>query len=194
MTARALKRRVSAKSKSDLNPRQGAIPRTLAHPRRAKRPSASNQRGSRRWPKVGGPHICEVPVHRRLLRRSYEPLTGHGTGDSSVSHSEWRVFLAAPPRRVHFVCLVTDPAARDIDIFVQDHAALLTERSSWHARRDQTCAALHRCAQPCDDGSAHAQRLAIGCVDVPSTDWYFDVRQRLERKAFATLSVEDITR
>ena len=129
-----------------------------------------------------------------LPQRSYEPL-GHGDPTVRYCVQKLPVFLAGTPRRVHFVCLVTDPAAREIDIFIRDHAALVSELPSFtlvvvrpvHVSTDERCRAMWTRAL----SSLKAEPSAL---DLTSTQWYFDVRQRIERKAFAALTVEHINR
>jgi hypothetical protein len=74
------------------------------------------------------------------------------------------VFLSNPSRRVHFVCLVTEPDARDLRFFVREHSALLRELPAYtivavHAAHISNEAACRRAWEGATDGAQPLPRL-----------------------------------
>ncbi len=62
-----------------------------------------------------------------LPHRTYE-ATSRTTGPTVRYHvQKLPIFPTRDPLRVHFVCLVTDAAARDISLFVREHAPLTAQ-------------------------------------------------------------------
>ena len=104
------------------------------------------------------------------------------------------IFLTREPLKVHFVCLVTDAWARDIAIFLREHASLLTQLPyslvvvrPAHISSDEQCRAAYALA-------ARTLTAPAGALDAATVGWYFEARRRIEIGELRTLSVEDIRR
>lgn len=130
-----------------------------------------------------------------LPHRTYE-ATRRTTGPTVRYHvQKLPIFVTRDPLRVHFVCLVTDPAARDISLFVREHASLTAQLASHtlvvvrpsHISTDAQCRAVH--AQAIGNVAAPGEAL-----DRPAVAWFFEARRRIERGEIHALSVEDIQR
>jgi hypothetical protein len=104
------------------------------------------------------------------------------------------VFLEGDPARVHFVCLVTEPKAREVEAFIADHARLLSHLDAWTLVAAGPQAVVHEdaCA------SAFARGLAAITntprLDSAAVEAYFRMRRAVEREEFSALSVEDLRR
>src|SRR5205823_664815 len=138
--------------------------------------------------------ILGVPVHA-LPHRTYEAMR-QATGPTvRYCVQKLPVFVTGNPARVHFVCLVTDPAAHDIALFIREHHALLTHLSSHalvivrpaHISTDAHCEAI--CAR-----ARQAMVTTPRVLDDATIRWYFDARRRIEHGDLRTLSVPDINR
>jgi hypothetical protein len=104
------------------------------------------------------------------------------------------LFVTREPLKVHFVCLVTDASARDIPVFLREHASLLTQLPyslvvvrPAHISTDDQCRAAFALGTRCLTAPA-------GALDSPAISWYFEARRRIELGELRTLSVEDIRR
>ena len=80
-----------------------------------------------------------VPV-QALPQRTYESKTSANATNTTHSPSpvttrycvqKLPVFLDGDPARVHFVCVVTEPKAREVEAFIADHARLLMHLDAW---------------------------------------------------------------
>jgi hypothetical protein len=69
-------------------------------------------------------NILKVPKHA-LPQRTYDATRHLARPTVRYCVQKLPIFVTGEPSRVHFVCLVTDPAARDISLFVREHNALL---------------------------------------------------------------------
>jgi hypothetical protein len=106
-----------------------------------------------------------------------------------------QVFMTTDSGQVHFVCLVTDPAARDVALFVREHKALLTHLPAHtlvivrptHISTDAQCRAVHALA-------TQTMRTSPPALENRTLRWYFDARHRIEHGQLRTLSVADIYR
>jgi hypothetical protein len=105
------------------------------------------------------------------------------------------IFVTRDPLRVHLVCLVTDPAARDIALFVRGHHALLTHLPAHtlvivrpgHISTEEQCRAAHAFAMK-------AVLAPARTFDRATLRWYLDARRRIDQGQLRTLSVPDINR
>jgi hypothetical protein len=101
------------------------------------------------------------------------------------------VFLEGDPARVHFVCLVTEPKAREVEAFIADHARLLSHLDAWTLVAAGPQAVVHEdaCA------SAFARGLAAITntprLDSAAVEASFRMRRAVEREEFSALSVEE---
>jgi hypothetical protein len=135
-----------------------------------------------------------VPPHA-LPRRSYDSVLG--ASDPTVRYfiHKLPIFLTNEPARVHFVCLVTDPDATDVTLFLKDHRALLSHLSSWtlvvirpaHISTDERCAQQFARALQSADLVPHA-------LDAATTSHFFHTRRRIELGELKRVSVADIKR
>lgn len=130
-----------------------------------------------------------------LPHRTYE-ATSRTTGPTVRYHvQKLPIFVTRNPLRIHFVCLVTDLAARDISLFVREHAALTAQLAAHtlvvvrpsHISTDAQCRAVH--AQAIGSVAAPGESL-----DPTAVTWFFEARRRIERGEIHALSVEDIQR
>jgi hypothetical protein len=105
------------------------------------------------------------------------------------------VFVSRPSKRLYFICLVTEPDARDLRFFVREHSALLRELPAYtivavHAAHISNEAACRRAWERATDGTQPLPRL----LDRATLEWYVQARRRIEQGALDALSVADIQR
>jgi hypothetical protein len=135
-----------------------------------------------------------VPVHA-LPHRTYEAVRRLAGPTVRYCVQKLPIFVTTNPTRVHFVCLVTDPNARDIGLFVREHYPLLTQLAAYtlvvvrpsHITNDPDCTAACERAM-------RAMATAPRALDEATLPWYFDARRRIEHGQLRTLSVADIDR
>jgi hypothetical protein len=135
-----------------------------------------------------------VPSHA-LPRRTYDSTLG--ASDPTVRYfiHKLPIFLTNEAARVHFVCLVTDPDAADVTLFLRDHRALLSHLSSWtlvvirpaHISTDERCAQQFARALQTAKTVPHV-------LDAATTSHFFDTRRRIELGELKRVSVADIKR
>jgi hypothetical protein len=135
-----------------------------------------------------------VPPHA-LPRRTYDSILG--ASDRTVRYfiHKLPIFMTNEPTRVHFVCLVTDPDATEVTLFLRDHRALLSHLSSWtlvvirpaHISTDERCAQQFARALQSEDTAPHA-------LDAATTQWFFHTRRRIQLGDLKHVSVGDIKR
>lgn len=135
-----------------------------------------------------------VPGHA-LPRRRYDSVTGEANPTVRYFVHKLPIFLADDPTQVHLVCLVTDPNAIDVTLFVRDHRALLSRLPSWtlvavrpaHVSTDERCRQQFDAALQTADTTPHL-------LDAATTQWFFQVRQHIERSDLKNVPVADIKR
>ncbi len=135
-----------------------------------------------------------VPVEA-LPRRTYDAVCQGAAATVRYCIQKLPIFLTADPTRVHFVCLVTDPAARDIDLFVREHQALLTQLPAYqvvvvrpaYLSSDARCLAAWNRAM-------RTSPIGPEPLDAESLRWYLAARRRIELGELGALSVADIQR
>jgi hypothetical protein len=135
-----------------------------------------------------------VPIHA-LPHRTYEAMRRLAGPTVRYCVQKLPIFLTSDPARVHFVCLVTDPHARDIGLFVREHYPLLTHLAAYtlvvvrpaHIANDPDCTAAWETA-------VRAMITAPRALDDATLLWYFDARRRIEHGQLRTLSIADIDR
>jgi hypothetical protein len=135
-----------------------------------------------------------VPPHA-LPRRTYDSMLG--SSDPTVRYfiHKLPIFLTNGSAHVHFVCLVTDPDATDITLFLRDHRALLSHLSSWtlvvirpaHISTDERCAQQFARALQTADTVPHV-------LDAATTSHFFHTRRRIELGELKRVSIADIKR
>lgn len=135
-----------------------------------------------------------VPTHA-LPRRAYESALVDGDPTIRYFIHKLPIFLAGEPAHVHFVCLVTDPGAADVQIFIRDHRALVNRLSAWTlvAVRPSHIASDERCAAQLD-GALRTRESAPASLDPAETRWFFEVRKRVDHGEFSALAVAEIAR
>jgi hypothetical protein len=135
-----------------------------------------------------------VPAHA-LPHRTYEPVR-HAAGPTvRYCVQKLPIFVTTNPPRVHFVCLVTDPSARDVGLFIREHHALLSHLPAHtlvilrpaHISTDAHCHAAYAMA-------TQTILTAPRALDNATLRWFFDARRRIEHGQLRTLSVADIDR
>jgi hypothetical protein len=135
-----------------------------------------------------------VPPHA-LPRRTYDSILGESGPTVRYFIHKLPIFLTNESARVHFVCLVTDPDATDVTLFLRDHRALLSHLPSWtlvvirpaHISTDERCAQQFARALESADTVPHA-------LDAATTEWFFETRRRIELGELKRVSVGDIKR
>lgn len=139
-------------------------------------------------------NTLRVPTYA-LPHRTYQS-TRRTTGSTlRYCVQKLPIFVTRDPLNVHFVCLATDPSARDIALFVREHLSLTSQLAAStlvvlrpaHISSDDVCRAAHAVAV----GSCAAPTSPL---DPPAIRWYFDARRRIERGDLRTMSVDDIQR
>jgi hypothetical protein len=104
------------------------------------------------------------------------------------------IFLTGDPPTVHLVALVLDPTARSLELFLADHARLLSRVPIWVVvaiapapgsglRVSPTVFARH----------VHAPVQQVAMTH-PDLRWYFGARRRIDHGDLAQVSVADIDR
>jgi hypothetical protein len=135
-----------------------------------------------------------VPTHA-LPHRTYDSVVGDADPTIRYFIHKLPIFIEDDPRSVHFVCLVTDPTAIDVALFVRDHRALLADLQSWtlvilrpaHISTDERCGDQFNVALRANDA-------ASTWLDITTTRWFFETRQRIESGDLRSVSVADIKR
>jgi len=116
-------------------------------------------------------------------------------GDPTVRYfiHKLPVFLAGDPLTAHFVCLVTNPNAVDVQLFVRDHLTLLTSLPAWtlvvvrpaHISRDERCTQQFNVALRTADSVSPS-------IDITTARWFFETRQRIENGDLKSVPIADI--
>lgn len=133
-----------------------------------------------------------VPMHA-LPRRRYDSLVSDGDPTVRYFIHKLPVFLAGDPPTAHFMCLVTNPNAVDVQLFVRDHLRLLTGLPAWtlvvvrpaHISSDERCVQQFNVALRTADSASPS-------IDVTTARWLFETRQRIENDDLKRVPVADI--
>jgi len=103
------------------------------------------------------------------------------------------IFLTGHPPTAHFVALVLDPAARTLELFLADHARLLSQLPAWVvvAIAPAGAPALSACLEAF---GRHVHPPVQPVVPGPDLRWYLVTRRQVDAKDFSRLSVADLNR
>jgi hypothetical protein len=105
------------------------------------------------------------------------------------------IFLHGGSACVHFVCLVADPRASSIGVFIRDHAPLLHHLSDWtlHAlvpqrvATDQDCDAAYR-------RGLGATSMSLAAASREDLEWFAKTRPLVASGDLRTLDMGDLHR
>ena len=104
------------------------------------------------------------------------------------------VAIVGDPPGAQFLALVTDPTGRELDQFLQDHAALLRRLSTWSVIAVGPDALLRQadCARAFD--RFLASPIGTGGGQTDDLRWYFTSRRMVDGGDLSRLSMDDIAR
>jgi hypothetical protein len=105
------------------------------------------------------------------------------------------IFLHGASSCVHFVCLVTDPRASSIGLFIRDHAPLLHHLTDWtlnalvpqRVSTDQACDAAYRRA-------LDATAMSLVAASREDFEWFAKTRPLVASGDLRTLDMGDLHR
>jgi len=105
------------------------------------------------------------------------------------------IFLHGASASVHFVCLVTDPRASSIGVFIRDHAPLLRHLTDWRldalvpqrVSTDQACDAAYRRA-------LDAAAMSLTSASKADLEWLAKTRPLVVSGDLRTLDMADLHR